>query len=80
MNIKPPILPIPTTEYSVRYMEELLKSLDLFFRGLSTPIDLRAATLRFETKSLPTDDDYDDIRVGDVYVDTSADNVLKVKL
>lgn len=80
MRIVPPILPSAPREYSTRHMDSLGRALDAFFRQFSAAQDIDATSLNLEPRSLPTQDDYNELRNGDVYVDTSQDNVLKVKL
>jgi hypothetical protein len=79
MIIKPPVLPSATQEYSKGFIESLLRNLNHFFRGLATPLDLNIATMHVDTKSLPTEASLASLRSGDIYRDTTADNVLKVK-
>ena len=80
MSIKPPVLPMAGNEYSRAYMDSLIKSLDMFFRSLGNTLDLDVDKLNFTLKTLPTQADLADLRAGDVYLDTTAGNVLKVKL
>lgn len=80
MNLKTPVLPTPPDTYSVQYMDQLMLTLRLFFGQLSAVNDIRAATLNLDVRTLPTEADYMNLRSGDIYRDTSADNVLKVKV
>lgn len=80
MRVSPPVLPTAPREYSVQYMDSLARALDAYFRQAHSPQDVRAVALNLEPRSLPTQDDLAGLRKGDVYVDTSQDNVLKVKL
>lgn len=80
MNIKPPVLPKPPKEYSTSYMDSLLRTLNNFFRQFNAPLVVNAATVNINERSLPTEEDYPNLRSGDVYVDTTQDNALKVKL
>lgn len=80
MSIKPPVLPTPPGEYSRQYMDQFNLTLRLFFGKLTSINDVRAATLNFDLRTLPTEDKIGELRPGDVYRDTAAGNVLKVKV
>lgn len=80
MNRKTPILPTPPDTYSVQYMDQLILTLRLYFGQMAAVNDMRAATLNMDLRTLPTEADLGSLRAGDVYRDTSADNVLKVKV
>ena len=75
-----PVLPIPPTQYSVEYMDQLLRVLRLYFSDLDAVTPVRAATLNIDLRTLPTEADVADLRTGDVYRDSTANNVLKVKV
>jgi hypothetical protein len=75
-----PYLPQAPREYDYRYMDQLTLVLSRFFRMLDTRQPLRASTLNFDLETLPTDADLADLALGDVYRDTTASNVLKVKV
>ena len=99
-NVTPPNLPLPPNQYERAYFDKLTNSLRLFFRQLSNPGPMSAATQRDGTDvvsglsffqpdpatpntfvvSLPTHADLGNLRIGDVYYDTAAGNVLKVKV
>ncbi len=71
-----PITPLqfPPTTYDQRYYNEVIRTLNLYFRQLQNPGDIVGSTLRitqFPTSAagLPS---------GSVWVDTGAGNVLKV--
>jgi len=72
-------LPQPPREYSPQYMDQLLLVLRRFFNQLTTRQAVQASTLNFDLSTLPTEADIADLVPGDVYVDTTASNVLKVK-
>ena len=78
-NVRAPALPLPPVEYDQRYFDQLLSILRLYFNGLDNPGGLSATSLHFDIDKLPTQADLSDLRAGDVYRDTSASNVLKVK-
>lgn len=75
-----PVLPLPPMEYSVGYMDQLLNVLRLYFSQQESVTDLRVAQLNIDLRTLPTEADLANLRSGDVYRDTTADNALKVKL
>jgi hypothetical protein len=75
----PPNLPLPPQEYDRVYLDHLTKVLTLFFTQMSAVQQMNAARLNLNLDTMPTQADLADLRVGDVYVDTSASYVLKVK-
>lgn len=95
-NVVAPRLPGATEEYSPVMLNELVNVLRLYFNQLDNAGPIAGASqfngtdvvagLSFPpnpgstTPSLPTQADLANLRVGDVYYDTSASNVLKVKL
>ena len=44
-NVPPPRLPEPTAEYSVSYMQDLLRALEIFIEQERTPGDLRGTKI-----------------------------------
>lgn len=60
-------------------MQSLLKTLRTWFFMNATPQPITLATLNIDLRTLPTDADLANLRSGDVYRDTTAGNVLKVK-
>ena len=76
---KSPNLPIAPQEYDRIYFEQLTNVLRLYFSQLDNPGFSAASGLNLNINTLPTQTSLADLRVGDVYVDTSAGNVLKVK-
>lgn len=95
-NVTAPRLPVATDEYDPVMMNQFINILRLYFNQLSSAGGLSAATQfngtainsglsfypnpRSTTPSLPTQADVANLRVGDIYYDTSANNVLKVKV
>ena len=69
-------LPFPPTSYDQRYFNETIRTLNLYFRQIQNPGPLVGSTLSL--LQLPTS--ATGLRVGDVWVDTTAGNVLKVVL
>ena len=95
-NVTAPRLPVATQEYDPAYINQLTNVLRLYFHQLDNAGPMVASTqvngtaivagLSFfptgtsTTPSLPTQADLANLRVGDIYYDTSASNVLKVKI
>jgi hypothetical protein len=94
-NVVAPRLPSATNQYDPVMMNQMLNILRLYFSQLDNAGPIAATSqfngtevvsgLSFPptgnttTPSLPTQADLANLRVGDVYYDTSASNVLKVK-
>ena len=94
-NVVAPRLPAATQEYDPMFINQLTNVLRLYFNQLDNAGPMTASTqtngtdivagLSFfptgnaTTPSLPTQADLAYLRVGDIYYDTSASNVLKVK-
>lgn len=95
-NVVAPRLPNAPEEYDRSMMGQLLSVLRLYFNQLDSVGPVAAGTqfngaaiiagLSFApnpgatTPSLPTEADLANLRVGDIYYDTTAGNVLKVKV
>jgi len=79
-NVAPPNLPLAPVEYDQQYMDKLNNALRLFFNQISAPGPLAGASINLDIKTLPTQADLATLRTGDVYRDTSASNVLKIKV
>ncbi len=52
INVPPPRLPEPTRDYSVTYMQDLLRALEIFIEQERTPGDIRGTKLTLT--DLPT--------------------------
>lgn len=94
-NVVAPRLPAATPEYDAAFINQLTSVLRIYFNQLDNAGPMVASTQRtggnivaglsfFPTggstaPSLPTQADLATLRVGDIYYDTSAGNVLKVK-
>jgi hypothetical protein len=76
---KAPNLPIAPVEYSQQYQDQLLNVLRLYFAQLDSPTLSAASGLNLNIDRLPTQTSLATLRAGDVYRDTTAGNVLKVK-
>ena len=79
-NVTAPNLPLAPLEYERQYMDKLTNVLRLYFNQLSTPGPLAGAGLNLDINLLPTQADLANLRVGDVYRDTTAGNALKIKV
>jgi hypothetical protein len=79
-NVTPPRLPTTPGEYNVTFMNQLLNVLYLYFQRLDGIQPINVAQLNFDLNTLPTDASLATLRSGDVYRDTTAGNVLKVKV
>jgi hypothetical protein len=94
-NVVAPRLPLATDQYDPVMMNQMLNILRLYFNQLDNAGPIAAASqfngtdvvagLSFAptgntvTPSLPTQANLANLRIGDIYYDTSASNVLKVK-
>jgi hypothetical protein len=94
-NVTAPRLPVVTPEYDPVVFNQLFNILRLYFAQLDNAGPMAGSSqfngtdvvagLSFapnagaSTPSLPTQADLANLRVGDIYYDTSASNVLKVK-
>jgi len=90
-----PRLPNAPPEYDQSYQDQLTNLLRLYFNQLDNNSPINISTQRnganiiaalsappvpgTSVPSLPTQADLANLRVGDVYYDTTASNVLKVK-
>ena len=94
-NVVAPRLPNATPDYDPAMMNQFIGILRLYFNQLDNAGPIAASSqfnstdvvagLSFPptgnttTPSLPTQANLANLRVGDIYYDTSASNVLKVK-
>jgi len=76
----PPRLPSAPEEYSEPYMSALLKVFYLYFQQINAVQPINITSLNINVERLPTQAVLTDLRVGDVYRDTTAGNVLKIKV
>jgi hypothetical protein len=85
-NRASPNIPQAPAEYDVAYMNSFSNVIRLFFNTINTVQQLNLAALNLDIRTLPTDADYDSLRVGDVYRDTqggtlqTGTNVLRIKV
>ena len=70
LNVTTPSLPLPPDAYESRYFSQLNNILRLYFNQLSNPGDMGGATLNLNLATLPTEADFANLRLGDVYRDT----------
>lgn len=77
---KSPNLPVAPREYDAVFFEQFTNVLRLYFATLDNPGFSAASGLNLDLNTLPTQTSLADLRVGDVYRDTTASNVLKVKV
>ena len=90
---KAPQLPLAPPDYSMQYQNQLLNVLRMYFVQLDNPGQSAASSLKISgllgpstsplnisTTTLPTQAALAGLKSGDVYVDTTASNVLKIKL
>jgi len=67
-------------------MNSLSNVIRLFFNTINTVQQLNLASLNLDLRTLPTDADYDNLRLGDVYRDTqdgtvqTGTNILRIKV
>lgn len=80
MSVRPPLLGDIPAAYDRSFFARLTSELRSYFDRANAPHDLRASTLNIDTGTLPTQAALATLATGDVYVDTAAGNVLKIKL
>lgn len=76
----PPRLPAPPKEYEQAYFDSLISQLRLYFAQINSVQQLNVSELNIHLDTLPTQADVASLRAGDVYRDTTAAHVLKVKV
>jgi hypothetical protein len=85
-NRSSPNIPQAPAEYDMAYMNSLSNVIRLFFNTINTVQQLNLASLNLDLRTLPTDADYVNLRLGDVYRDTQGGtlhdgtNVLRIKV
>jgi len=87
-NVIAPRLPASPVEYDQRFMDEFIRILRLYFNQLDNNGPLQGTTLNLSSINqstgladiiLPTQASLATLRKGDIYYDTTAGNVLKIK-
>lgn len=76
----PPRLPTAPDEYNQTYISGLLNILYLYFQQINAVQPINITSLNIDIKRLPTQASLATLRVGDVYRDSTAGNVLKIKV
>lgn len=79
-NSAPPRLPTAPEVYDRIYMDQLLNVLYLYLQRQNAVQQISVSQINFDLDTLPTEADLVNLRLGDVYRDTTADNALKVKV
>jgi hypothetical protein len=79
MAVRPPVLGDAPEQYERGYFNRLILELKGYFDRANAPVPGNLATLNINTKTLPTQASLATLKSGDVYVDTSASYVLKIK-
>lgn len=83
-----PRLPAAPVEYDQRFMDEFIRILRLYFAQIDNTGPMQGTTLNLSTLNqstglsivgIPTQASLATLRVGDIYYDTTAGNVLKIK-
>jgi len=69
-NVTPPNLPLAPDQYDRQYMDKLNNVFRLFFNQISSPGPLAGASINLNVNTLPTEADFANLRLGDVYRDT----------
>jgi hypothetical protein len=79
MAVRPPVLGIPPESYDRGFFDRFVQELRGYFDRANAPVPGNLATLNISMKTLPTQASLATLASGDVYVDTTAGNVLKIK-
>ena len=84
-NRTPPNIPQAPAEYDLTYMNALSNVIRLFFNEINAVQQLNLASLNLDLRTLPTDADLPNLRVGDVYRDTkdgvqATSQMLRIKV
>jgi hypothetical protein len=69
-NRNSPNLPLAPEQYDRAYVDQVNNVLRLFFNQINTVQQLSLAGLNLDLTTLPTDADFANLRLGDVYRDT----------
>lgn len=79
MRLRPPTFGSAPAAYDRQYFDMLWQTLRTYFGQAAQPYEHYASSLNLNLNTLPTDADLATLRAGDVYRDTTAGNVLKIK-
>ncbi len=79
-----PNIPAAPATYDQKYMDALGNVLRLFFNNINAVQNLNLASLNIDLRTLPTDADLANLRLGDVYRDTqngvlATSQILRIK-
>jgi len=77
-NQNPPAFPVAPDKYDQVYMNKLINSLRLFLNQVNAQQIISLNGIIFDYATLAKQSQYSTLRTGQVYVDTTEDNVLKV--
>ncbi len=77
--IRPPSLVNAPETYSRTFLDSLVAELRRYFDRVNSPYQANLTTLNLNISQLPTDAALATLASGDVYRDTTAGNVLKIK-
>ena len=81
-----PSIPVAPKEYDQAFMNAFSNVLRLFYNNVNAVQNLNLASLNLDLRTLPTDADYQNLRLGDVYRDTqggtlqTGTNILRIKV
>jgi hypothetical protein len=78
--VTPPRPTSAPTQYDQGFMAQMQNILNLFFQQVNAVQPINIAKLNIDLNTLPTQASLATLRAGDVYRDTTAGNVLKVKV
>ena len=84
-NRTSPNIPQAPKEYDQSYMNAFSNVIRLFFNNINTVQQLNLASLNLDLRTLPTDADLPNLRIGDVYRDTqdgvqATSQMLRIKV
>ena len=79
-RVTPPRPTAAPAQYTTAFMDQMQNILNLFFKQIDAVQPINIAALNIDITTLPTQADLANLRVGDVYRDSTASNVLKVKV
>jgi len=81
-----PSIPVAPKEYDQAFMDAFSNVLRLFYNNVNAVQNLNLASLNLDLRTLPTDADYQNLRLGAVYRDTqggtlqTGTNILRIKV
>lgn len=75
----PTALPVAPKEYDQSFMNRFINTVTLYFQQQDAVQQVNLASLNIDINRLPTQTSLATLRSGDVYRDTTAGNVLKIK-